>query len=131
CCRTSSANICWEPFRARLSLSRCWCSARWREDRFWRLAGLVGRFQPERNESPAFTGRKTMRGNLMKLAFAALTAGALAFGGAASAQDKKVTIGVSIPAADHGWTAGVVYHAERVAKLLMEEHPGLNVIVKT
>ena len=38
---------------------------------------------------------------------------------------------MSIPAADHGWTAGVVYHAERVAKLLMEEHPGLNVIVKT
>jgi ribose transport system substrate-binding protein len=54
---------------------------------------------------------------------------ALAVG--AQAQDKKVTIGVSIPAADHGWTAGVVYHAERVAKLLMKEHPGLNVIVKT
>ncbi|KKX30553.1 substrate-binding domain-containing protein [Rhizobium sp. LC145] len=46
-------------------------------------------------------------------------------------EEKKVTIGVSIPAADHGWTAGVVFHAERVAKLLMEEHPGLNVIVKT
>jgi ribose transport system substrate-binding protein len=51
--------------------------------------------------------------------------------GAAHAADKKVTIGVSIPAADHGWTAGVVYHANRVAKLLMAEHPGLNVIVKT
>ncbi|KEQ06237.1 MULTISPECIES: substrate-binding domain-containing protein [Pseudorhizobium] len=46
-------------------------------------------------------------------------------------EEKKVTIGVSIPAADHGWTAGVVYHAERVAKLLMEEHPGLTVLVKT
>jgi ribose transport system substrate-binding protein len=46
-------------------------------------------------------------------------------------KDKKVTIGVSIPAADHGWTSGVVFHAERVAKLLMAEHPGLNVIVKT
>jgi ribose transport system substrate-binding protein len=51
--------------------------------------------------------------------------------GTAHAADKKVTIGVSIPAADHGWTAGVVYHANRVAKLLMAEHPGLNVIVKT
>ncbi|TCU22264.1 monosaccharide ABC transporter substrate-binding protein (CUT2 family) [Rhizobium azibense] len=51
--------------------------------------------------------------------------------GVSYAQDKKVTIGVSIPAADHGWTAGVVFHAERVAKLLMAEHPGLNVIVKT
>ncbi|TNM62529.1 substrate-binding domain-containing protein [Aliirhizobium smilacinae] len=46
-------------------------------------------------------------------------------------EGKKVTIGVSIPAADHGWTAGVVFHAERVAKLLMAEHKGLNVIVKT
>ena len=33
---------------------------------------------------------------------------------AAQAQETK-TIGVSIPAADHGWTAGVVYHANRVA----------------
>lgn len=51
--------------------------------------------------------------------------------GGAHAEDKKVTIGVSIPAADHGWTAGVVFHAERMAKLLMAQHPGLNVIVKT
>ena len=51
--------------------------------------------------------------------------------GTAHAEDKKVTIGVSIPAADHGWTSGVVFHAERVAKLLMDQHPGLNVIVKT
>ncbi|MBV2187355.1 MAG: ABC transporter substrate-binding protein, partial [Rhizobium sp.] len=50
--------------------------------------------------------------------------------GTAYAQETK-TIGVSIPAADHGWTAGVVYHANRVAELLMKEHPGLNVIVKT
>ena len=50
--------------------------------------------------------------------------------GTALAQDKK-TIGVSIPAADHGWTAGVVFHAERVAKKLMEQHPNLNVVVKT
>ena len=50
--------------------------------------------------------------------------------GVAHAAD-KVTVGVSIPAADHGWTAGVVFHANRVAKLLMAEHPGLNIIVKT
>ncbi|KQZ14116.1 MULTISPECIES: substrate-binding domain-containing protein [unclassified Mesorhizobium] len=68
----------------------------------------------------------------MRKAILGLTAVAMAaLMGVASAQDKKVTIGVSIPAADHGWTAGVVYHAERVAKLLMAEHPGLNVIVKT
>lgn len=69
-----------------------------------------------------------MRKTLLGLTVAAMAA----FAGAVHAQEeKKVTIGVSIPAADHGWTAGVVFHAERVAKLLMERHPGLNVIVKT
>ncbi|HEY4192572.1 MAG TPA: substrate-binding domain-containing protein [Mesorhizobium sp.] len=63
------------------------------------------------------------------LGFAAVAMAALM--SVSYAQDKKVTIGVSIPAADHGWTAGIVFHAERVAKLLMQEHPGLNVIVKT
>jgi ribose transport system substrate-binding protein len=66
------------------------------------------------------------------LGAAGLVAAAVAAPGLALAQEgKKITIGVSIPAADHGWTGGVVYHAERVAKLLMAEHKGLNVIVKT
>ncbi|WP_445682157.1 substrate-binding domain-containing protein [Radicibacter daui] len=51
--------------------------------------------------------------------------------GSAGAADKKVTIAVSIPAADHGWTGGVVFHAERAAKLLEANHPGLKIIVKT
>lgn len=73
-----------------------------------------------------------MRRRTFGLAVAALAASVAAGPSLGWAQEqKKVTIGVSIPAADHGWTAGVVYHAERVAKLLMEEHPGLNVIVKT
>jgi len=55
---------------------------------------------------------------------------AAALSGTAFAQDAK-TIGVSIPAADHGWTAGVVYHAERVAEQIRKEHPGAKVIVKT
>jgi ribose transport system substrate-binding protein len=50
--------------------------------------------------------------------------------GAALAQD-KLTLGVSIPAADHGWTGGVVFHAMNEAKALMKQYPGLNVIVKT
>jgi ribose transport system substrate-binding protein len=66
------------------------------------------------------------------LGAAGLVAAAVAAPGLALAQEgKKITIGVSIPAADHGWTGGVVYHAERVAKLLMAEHKGLNIIVKT
>ena len=60
-----------------------------------------------------------------------LAVAGVAFAGAAYAQDKNYTIGVSIPAADHGWTSGVVFNAERIAKKLMAEHPGLNVIVKT
>jgi ribose transport system substrate-binding protein len=65
---------------------------------------------------------------LKKIIGVAFIAAALA--STAMAQEKK-TIGVSIPAADHGWTAGVVYHAERVAELIRKEHPDANVIVKT
>jgi len=67
----------------------------------------------------------------MRKRFIGLAVVMAALAGTVHAADKKVTIGVSIPAADHGWTSGVVFHAERVAKLLMAEHPGLNVIVKT
>lgn len=49
----------------------------------------------------------------------------------AKADDQKLTVAVSIPAADHGWTGGVVYHATRAAKLLEAAHPGLKIIVKT
>ncbi|HEY1941970.1 MAG TPA: ABC transporter substrate-binding protein [Roseiarcus sp.] len=62
-----------------------------------------------------------------------LLAGVAALGliaGAAHAQD-KVTIAVSIPAADHGWTGGVVFHATEEAKALEKQYPGLKVIVKT
>ncbi len=65
---------------------------------------------------------------LKKLTGAAFLAVALTT--AAWAGDTKV-IGVSIPAADHGWTAGVVYHAERIAAEIQKEHPDAKVIVKT
>jgi len=48
----------------------------------------------------------------------------------ALADDSKV-MAVSIPAADHGWTGGVVYQAQVEAKALMARYPGLKVIVKT
>ena len=60
-------------------------------------------------------------------------AGAFALGllaGVAHAED-KYTIAVSIPAADHGWTGGVVFHATQEAKSLEKQYPGLKVIVKT
>jgi ribose transport system substrate-binding protein len=70
-----------------------------------------------------------MRGTALKLAAAAGLLAGLATG--ALAQQKNVTIGVSIPAATHGWTGGVVYHAQETAKQLEKTYPGLKVVVKT
>ena len=70
-----------------------------------------------------------MRGTALKIATAAGLVTGLATG--AAAQQKNVTIGVSIPAATHGWTGGVVYHAQETAKLLEKGYPGLKMIVKT
>ncbi|MBZ9754543.1 substrate-binding domain-containing protein [Mesorhizobium sp. ESP6-5] len=61
---------------------------------------------------------------------AAAALGSLLLTGHAMAEDKKV-IAVSIPAADHGWTAGVVYHAQTAAKEINAAFPGVEVIVKT
>jgi ribose transport system substrate-binding protein len=67
----------------------------------------------------------------MKKLFASVAIlGLMAGAGSASAQQKFV-IGVSIPAADHGWTGGVVFHAQEEAKALEKQYPGLKVIVKT
>ncbi len=60
----------------------------------------------------------------------AVAIGALLIAGDALAADKK-TIAVSIPAADHGWTAGVVYHAQAAAKEINAAFPDVEVVVKT
>ena len=51
--------------------------------------------------------------------------------GIAQAQDKKVTIAVSIPAATHGWTGGVVYHAQQAEKEIEAAFPNIDVVVST
>ncbi|MBB3148255.1 ribose transport system substrate-binding protein [Phyllobacterium trifolii] len=61
---------------------------------------------------------------------AAAAVGALLIAGQALAADKKV-VAVSIPAADHGWTAGIVYHAQAAAKEINAAFPNVEVIVKT
>jgi ribose transport system substrate-binding protein len=71
-----------------------------------------------------------MRAKTIGLAAAATLAAGFATGAFAQAQ-KNVTIGVSIPAATHGWTGGVVYHAQEAAKQLEKTYPGLKVVVKT
>lgn len=67
---------------------------------------------------------------VVRSALALAAVGALAAAPSAWAQ-KKVVMGVSIPAATHGWTGGVVYWANRTGKELEKELPGLKVIVKT
>jgi ribose transport system substrate-binding protein len=62
------------------------------------------------------------------LATAALTTLLLAV--PALAQEKK-TIAVSIPAATHGWTGGVVYHAQKAAEEINAAFPNIEVTVKT
>ena len=52
-------------------------------------------------------------------------------GAAAAAQEAEYTIAVSIPAATHGWTGGVVYHAEQAEKQLEAAFPNIDVIVST
>jgi ribose transport system substrate-binding protein len=49
----------------------------------------------------------------------------------ALAQANKVTLGVAIPAATHGFTGGIVYWANQAKKDLEKANPGLQVIVKT
>ena len=51
--------------------------------------------------------------------------------GGAQAEDKKVTIAVSIPAATHGWTGGVVYHAQQAEKEIEAAFPIIDVVLST
>lgn len=61
----------------------------------------------------------------------ALLAGTVLTGASAFAKDAEFTIAVSIPAATHGWTGGVVYHAERAEKEIEAAYPNIDVIVST
>lgn len=62
-----------------------------------------------------------------------MSTAALAIGlplGTAQAEE-KVTIAVSIPAATHGWTGGVVYHAEQAEKEIEAAFPNIDVVLST
>ncbi len=68
------------------------------------------------------------------LALTTVIAGSIA-GLTATAQEKtvpeKITLGVAIPAATHGFTGGIVYWANQAKKDLEAAHPNLEIIVKT
>lgn len=51
--------------------------------------------------------------------------------GPVAAQEEGVTIGVSIPAATHGWTGGLNYHAERTVAAMEEAFPNIDIILET
>ena len=80
--------------------------------------------------NPMEEGTMELRTKGAALLSAAAIAGALT-GAAAQAQDKDFTIAVSIPAATHGWTGGVVYHAQEAEKQLEAAYPNIDVIVST
>jgi ribose transport system substrate-binding protein len=65
----------------------------------------------------------------MKLAKTLLASTILvgAFGSAVMAQD-KVVIGVSVPAADHGWTGGVNYFAQQAVERLGTTYPDVEFV---
>lgn len=62
-----------------------------------------------------------------------LAIGAMAFalGGPLASAQEKATIGVSIPAATHGWTGGVNYHAQEAIDRLKEAYPDLEFVLAT
>ena len=71
----------------------------------------------------------------MKQVIRAITAGVLALGilgtaGVARADD-KVILGVAIPTADHGFTGGIDWWANKAKEDMEKAHPDLKVILKT
>lgn len=54
-----------------------------------------------------------------------------ALGGVAVAQDEKIVIGVSIPAATHGFMGGLNWHAAEAEKRLEAAHPNIDLVIVT
>ncbi|WP_225413167.1 substrate-binding domain-containing protein [Stigmatella hybrida] len=72
-----------------------------------------------------------MKSVLRRLAVGASAVAALLMSSGAAAQDKKVHVGVAIPAATHGFTGGIVWWANQAKKELEKANPGLKVTVRT
>ena len=51
--------------------------------------------------------------------------------GGAVAQDEQIKIGVSIPAATHGFMGGLNWHAQEAEKRLEAAHPNIDLIIVT
>lgn len=55
----------------------------------------------------------------------------LGLAGTATAQEEKIRIGVSIPAATHGWAGGLNYHARQAIDRLQTQYPNLEIVLQT
>src|SRR5215217_1358282 len=66
----------------------------------------------------------------MKLAKTLMASALIAtsLGGVALAQDDTITIGVSVPAATHGWTGGVNYFAQQAIERLSTTYPNVEFV---
>lgn len=72
---------------------------------------------------------RTIKTTVKACVTTAALASAIGLSGTAVAQE--YTIGVSIPAATHGWTGGVNYHAEEAKKRLEELYPDIEITIST
>lgn len=70
--------------------------------------------------------------NFLKTAtMAAVVAGSVVLAGPVFAQAKTYTIGVSVPTADHGWTGGIDFFAQKAVDRLSKLYPNLKFVLKT
>ncbi len=67
----------------------------------------------------------------MKMLTAGCTALAISAGGAFAQDAETKVIGVSIPAATHGWAGGMNFHAQQTVKRLEEVYPQLDFVLAT
>src|ERR1700712_5288786 len=69
--------------------------------------------------------------NILRALGAPLVTLALAAGAVSANAADKVTLGVAIPTATHGFPGGIVWWANEAKKELEQAHPDLKIIIKT
>jgi ribose transport system substrate-binding protein len=69
--------------------------------------------------------------NILRPLGASLVALTLAASAVSAVAADKVTLGVAIPTATHGFTGGIVWWANEAKKELEQAHPDLKIIIKT
>ncbi|MFH1805082.1 MAG: substrate-binding domain-containing protein [Pseudomonadota bacterium] len=73
----------------------------------------------------------TIKSKFLPVILGAACAISLGFGAVAVQAQEKIKIGVSIPAATHGWAGGLNWHAGEAEKRLEAAYPNLDIIIVT